>query len=312
MVRHFSKAGHNVIATGRWETPQPGLLEHSTYLKWDIREVIELPEADAIIHCAALSDDKAKLKELVKHNVLGSLNVVEASANIKRFVFISSSSVYVHQREPLKEEDASLDNIKQLSPYGISKLQSEVAIIEAMGSRTCDILRPRALYGIGDRKIIPRIFKFVKNEVLQVPGTMECMASMTQYKNMARAIECCLRKQQGGVNVYNVSDEIPEQLIGVVRALCEIAFGRRIPEKNIPIWVLHILALFGINGVSKLLVKSLTQDMVLDISKIQLELGYREATNFQAELDDLQKWFHAIGGFEVISNPPKSLSWDQT
>jgi nucleoside-diphosphate-sugar epimerase len=309
MVRYFSSKGNEVIAIGRVPNPPEELLSMATYLQRDICNPYDLPEADVCIHGAALSDDKASEKELFQPNVIGTKNTVEAAVNCRTFIFISSSSVYLPDPEPITEDMAGKQNNRLLSPYGKSKLASEEMLKATYTGERCFILRPRAFYGPGDTQIMPRMLKLVKNEVFNKPGALEINLSMTHYDNIARAIECCITSDLKGVKIYNVADEEVYRMIDTLRALFKTLYKRTLPEKSIKIGLLKILAFFRIAGFTPLLVRALTQNMVLDISKIKNELGYRSGIAFQESLPEISLWVDRIGGPEELRKGNKDDIW---
>ena len=310
LTRHFCTLRHEIIATGQMDSPPQNLLSFAKYIKVDIREPFELPDADICIHTAALSDDKASLKNLEQANVIGTKNTVNATKSCKKFIHISSSSVYLPDEKPLKEEIAGHQNNKQLSLYGYSKLMAEKILIENIGNQTCFVLRPRAHYGPGDKVILPRLLKLVKNDTIYRPGKMEINVSLTNYNNVIHAIECCLESEKQGVHIYNIADNQSYVFVEVIRKLTEGLFGKPLPEKQIPILLLKIMASMKINGMTKLLVRSFSKDMVLDISKIKKELNYKPETNFYDSLPELTEWVKKIGGIEVIKTGDRHLAWE--
>ena len=309
LTKYLASKGYTVIATGRMSKPPAELLRLATYVPADITKPFTLPEADVCIHAAALSDDKASAKDLYTPNVIGTKNVVDAASGCKKFIFISSSSVYLPQPEPILEEIAGKQNNNQLSPYGKSKLLSEEALKETYSGEHCFILRPRAFYGPGDTQIIPRMLKLVKNGTLNKPGSLQIELSMTHYENMGKAVECCLASDKKGVNTYNVADEEVYQLITVMRKLTEALYGAPLKEKQIPIGLLKALAFFKIGGFTPLLVRALSQNMVLDISKIKQELGYSSQITLDESLAEIKKWVDQIGGPEILKTGDRKLIW---
>lgn len=310
MVRYFANKGHEIIATGRSLTPPKELLALASYIQADITTPFELPEADVCIHAAALSDDKAKAKELYIPNVVGTKNVVEAAKYCKTFIFISSSSVYLPEEGLITEGMAGKQNNKILSAYGLSKLLSEEALKETFKGERCFILRPRAFYGPGDTQIMPRMMKLVKGDVFKRPGKMEIQLSMTHYYNIAHAIECCFTSDLRGIRTYNVADEEVYTMITTLRKLFKIIYGKTLEEKEININVLKVLSFFKIGGITPLLVRALTQNMVLDINKIKEELGYSSIIKFDNSLLEIEKWIEKIGGAEILKNASNTLVWE--
>lgn len=310
ITKYLANAGYEVIATGRAATPPVNLKQYATYLQYDITEEMKFPKVDAVVHAAALSDDKANASELYLPNVVGTKNVAEAAGKSK-FIFISSSSVYLPCPKPITEEMAGKQNNKQLSAYGKSKLLSEEALKESYHGDACFILRPRAFYGVGDTQILPRMMKLVKNEVFNKPGSLDIQLSMTHYENMGRAVDCCLRSKLKGFRTYNVADQEVYTMIEVLRQLFTAIYGKKLKEKEVNIRLLKVLAFFRIAGFTPLLVRALTQNMVLDISKIEKELGYTSVRTFEESLDRIEAWVKQIGGPDVLKTGSKKLIWGE-
>lgn len=309
LTKHFHKAGHEIIATGRTSNPPQALLNVAEYLEADITKPFQLPEADVCIHAAALSDDKASLKDLMLANKTGTINTINAARNCKLFIHISSSSVYLPSSELLKEEVAGNQNNKQLSPYGYSKLQAEYALHDEFKGNSCYVVRPRALYGPCDKMILPRLLKLIKDGTVKHPGTMKNKVSLTHYDNLNNAIELIIQKQETGIHTYNIADNETYVFMDVVRKLTSALYGKTLPEKQIPIIIPKIMSVFKINGITPLLVRSFTKDMVLDISKIQKELNYSPKTNLDSSLKELKLWVDSIGGIPVLSTGTRDLAW---
>jgi len=309
LTRYFASHGHEVIATGRMNTPPKALLQYATYIQADIVKPFTLPEADVCIHAAALSDDKAEEKQLFINNVTGTENVLKATASCKKFIHVSSSSVYAPSDVPITENLAGGNLKYPLSPYGKSKFASEAVVRSLSAHPACFILRPRALYGIGDKMILSRMFKLVKNEKLVYPGTMNTRVSMTHYTNFCHAIELCINANFEGIHTYNICDEKTYLLIDILRQLTTTFYGKPLPEKNIPLWMLKLLSFLKIGGITPLLIRSLTKDMVLDITKIKTELNYKAKHDFDSELDELITWIKQIGGIDVLRTGERYLAW---
>lgn len=309
LTRYYAIKGHEVIACGRDQNPPPNLLKYARYQIADLTSDYTLPPADVCIHAAGLSDDKATREQLYEPNVMGTKRTAEASAACKTFIHISSSSVYLPENVAITEQMAGKQNNKLLSSYGFSKLQAEEMLIRTTKHYACYILRPRAFYGAGDRVILPRILKLVKNKVFNRPGKMQISVSLTHYENMAHAIDLCIQSNQSGLHIYNVSDEKTYIFVDVIRKLIQALYEEEVQERQIGIWILKILAKFKIDGMTPLLVRSFTRDMVLDISKIQRELNFHAVTDFDSKLEELKAWVQSIGGAEALKSGNREFAW---
>ncbi len=309
LVRHLHSKGHTIIALGQTDFPPTALLKLATYIQQNIKQPFELPAADVCIHAAAVADDNLPYKQLYESNVTGSENVVKAALHCKKFIHISSSGVYLPAANPVSEYESDGINVKKLSAYGRSKLESEKAISDHFQQESLFILRPKLLYGPGDKMILPRMMRMVKNNVFQVPGKLENSISLTHYKNFCLAVDLCLQSESKGTHVYNVSDTTVYRFIDAIRVLLKAVYGIDLPEKQISIQMLKILSWFHIRGISKLMIRNFTNNSLLDLRKIETELNYKPKTDLFKSSHELSEWITYAGGPDVIKNAGNHLAW---
>jgi nucleoside-diphosphate-sugar epimerase len=108
---------------------------------------------DIIIHLAALSSDplcKNNEYNCFDLNVMGTLNLIEFAINktCKQFIFASSEWVY-SDSENMNEEDSLINIMKLKSEYALSKLTSEVNLLQKYKQikMNTTILRFGIIYG---------------------------------------------------------------------------------------------------------------------------------------------------------------------
>lgn len=309
LTRWFAGKGHEVFALGRMENPPARLLACAKYIRADITKPFEMPDADVCIHAAALADDKANAQDLFAANVLGTENVIRAAANCKTFIHISSSSVYSPSDQLITEEMAEWNAMGKLTPYGKSKLLAEEKVQTTSRHSSTFILRPRGIYGIGDKVLLPRLLGLVKNEKFIRAGKMNVTISMTHFSNFAWAIECCMYSDKTGLNVYNISDAKPYVLYDVLKKIMLEIHGRELPEKKVPLWVLKTMAGLKIGDVTPMFINTVSRNMSLDISKIKREMDYNSYTHFDQVLKHVAQWVKDNGGVEVIKRGDPGLAW---
>ena len=118
-VRIFSRDEHKQEAM--WSSCPPG--PRLTYIIGDVRDRERLEDAfdgaDAVVHAAALKivrTGEVNTDEVMKTNILGSFNVVEAAlaANVRRTLLISTDKA-----------------VQPISDYGVSKAKAERLFIQA-------------------------------------------------------------------------------------------------------------------------------------------------------------------------------------
>lgn len=125
-----------------------------------------LGEIDAIIHCAALSAPFGSRAAFEAANVSGTRTVLDFARRkrVKRFVYISSPSIYFALRDQLDVgEDSSLP--KPFNHYAASKQRAESLVRDARDVGPV-ILRPRGLYGPGDTTLLPRLLSAAEQRAL--------------------------------------------------------------------------------------------------------------------------------------------------
>ncbi|MDW3192851.1 MAG: NAD(P)-dependent oxidoreductase [Cytophagales bacterium] len=281
-----------ILATGRSVCRRFDDLTNVTYFRLDLSVICsEKIECDICIHAAGLADDQSSEAELMRANVDTVNNLAESISNCQCMIHISSSSVYDYSDGQVKSEtDATLD--KRLSDYGKSKLLSE-QVMAKVGIQRIYILRPRAVYGPGDRTLLPRIQKLVRGSFMIAPGTLHFESSLTHVRQLLDASLLCMDQSKKGLHVYNIADDRTYLLEEV---FSEIAFhqaGHR-KLKHIPASLIEkIIALkewLGIRvGVSRQSFDYLNQHSVLSIEKAKTELGYAPKTSF---FDSISEWFN--------------------
>src|SRR6185436_1963815 len=137
-----------------------------------IKQLFAEYQFDYVFHLAAYAAEG--LSHFIKHfnytnNLLGSVNLINASVNqgVKCFVFTSSIAVYGRNQLPMTEELVPQPE----DPYGIAKYAVELDLREAheMFGLNYVIFRPHNVYGenqnIGDR--YRNVIGIFMNQILQ-------------------------------------------------------------------------------------------------------------------------------------------------
>jgi nucleoside-diphosphate-sugar epimerase len=123
---------------------------------------------------------------------------------------------------------------KKLSGYGRSKLLAEGILQKTWVNDSCFILRPRGIYGAGDKVLLPRLLKLVRHNKMIRPGSMNVHLSMTHFSNFAMAVESCLHSQKKGFTTYNVADDKTYVLYDIVKKLLNTLYHADLQEKKNP------------------------------------------------------------------------------
>jgi nucleoside-diphosphate-sugar epimerase len=280
---------HEIWATGRSFTNKFDLYPNVTYFQQDLSAGIPDQVCDACVHCAGLADDKSSREQFNTHNVIATENLLHAVRDCKLVIFISSASVYNFADGTVKfEHDVRPDN--QISLYGQSKLLAEKAV-GASGIKSVYILRPRAVYGRGDRVLLPRILGLIKKNVMILPGKLSSRASMTFIGNLTEIVVKCLAQSAPGLHIFNVADKVTYDLRTVFRQILMRKSGKRtfivIPMPILAFFV-YAVSFLGVKGrLSKQALKYITEDSVISVEKAEKLLGYTGQYEFYTSIAHL-------------------------
>jgi nucleoside-diphosphate-sugar epimerase len=282
VIRRFAARGDRVTAFGRRAAPELADLPGVTYRRWALPdELLDIPRVDAVVHCAGTVSDWGPESVFMRVNVEGTNTVLSSFAGAGRFVHLSTASVY-DPRMPKRRvrEDAPYPE-RYLNDYARTKMLAEVAVREARPDAV--ILRPHAVYGPGENKLLPRLLEarwFGRQMSL---GDGRNRISVTHVDNLVHAIE---RAVDGSVSgTFNIADAVEPTVDELLRhVLMSAGLPARIAYIPTGIaWPLSaalesIAAMFAQGHAPRLtryVVAQFTQEYTLDLNAAVDRLGYR-------------------------------------
>lgn len=256
--------------------------------------------ADCVVHAAG-GGKVQSLEDFYRDNRDSTQALIDAvrGAALKRFVLISSAAA--HGPSPAERAAKESDSPHPQSHYGQSKLAAEAVALEARGDVGVSILRPPAIYGPGDTRMLG-LFRAVARRILPVLGTAE--TSLLHVQDAVQAILRCLSADHESGRIYNVCDGQTYSHARIGLAL-EEALGTRAFRLPIHPSVLKAVG-WGSEHVAKLsgTATFMTQDKVkdllapswvLDSSLIQTELGFEPSVSFEEGAHQTAAWYQAEG-----------------
>lgn len=186
--------------------------------------------ADAVIHCAGAVRG-ARRADFARVNVAGTRHVVDAAARgapAARFLLLSSLAA----REP------------DLSDYAWSKRRGEEALQAGAGALRWTILRPPAVYGPGDREMLP-LFRGMARGFATVPGRGVGRVSLLYVEDLASAILAWLAGDVDPGQAYELDDGAAggygwDELLGIAARV--LRGGAAIRKLPMPVWLLRCVA----------------------------------------------------------------------
>ena len=209
----------------------PGL-SGAEIVRGDIADTASLDRlvsnATAVIHCAG-SVRGATQAQFDRVNVEGTRNIMAAiktSASKPRLLSISSLAA----REP------------QLSFYATSKRRAEQLLQEEGGEIAWTILRPPAIYGVGDRELLP-VFRLMARGLAFTPGLPNARFSMLHVSDLSSAVVAWLGSDPVTEGLFAIDDGQAKgydwhEVSEIVGDLC----NRKVRVIRAPSWLLDLPA----------------------------------------------------------------------
>ncbi|MCW2582970.1 MAG: Epimerase [Klenkia sp.] len=260
VARTAASRGARVVCVGR----RPGPVgEHR---RWDaVGPAPDLTGIDVLVHLAAAVGDPAPGRDGAHFravNVAGAARVLDAAAD-RPVVWVSSASVY-DPRLPRA-------SVREDHPTGGGHLNA-YAGTKAAGDRLARdagavVLRPHAVYGPGDRHLVPRLRRALRHGVLTLPG-QDVPTSLTAVENLASA---CLAAADWPAGAYNVADAAPYPRDATVSAALAALTGGPVRVRHVPVRLAAAVA--GVLGrgpdpvVTRYAVDQVAAEVTLDLTR---------------------------------------------
>ena len=318
LTRYFSELGHDVLAIGRASKPPKRLLNFAEYKAVNWLGKMPILDGDVVIHAAALASDSATYRDLYAANVEGTRHLLAATEGVKNFIMISSSSVYAYRDNKIKVESDAGKDFDFLTDYGKTKWLSEQVLLETKNpNQRRFIVRPRAIYGVGDRVILPRLLSMVKGNNFMMIGKMDKQTSQTNVNQISELINyfICdlinseLIKEQS--LIVNLADKYPYEMGKNIHQLLCLLTDKQLNKRELPISILKLIAQLKLSKkITKFLIDAVTYDCVLDLSYLQTFYEIPNELNLQNESIHLKNWLKTLGNTEGYLKNVEAAPWN--
>jgi 2-alkyl-3-oxoalkanoate reductase len=297
--RELLARGHQVRALGRDFSGFP--ISGLEIVQGDLRDPVTVGRScagvDGVVHAGALSSPWGKLEEFMAVNVGGTRSLLEACAatGVRRLVHVSSPAVIFTGKDHVLERDNAAYPKRFSSHYALSKKLAEELVLEARGRFEVIVLRPKAIYGPGDRALLPRVVSAARSRRLPQIGDGENLVDLTFVDDAVRAIVLALEcpVPRSDFPVYTITSGEHVNLWRLLRRLLG-ALGIRSDLRVIPVSTMLILAAWlermaGITGREPALtrygVELLARTQTYDISRAKSDLGFEPRFGLELGLE---------------------------
>lgn len=308
---HLLRMGHDVVViddlSGGFEENVPSA---ATFVKGSvtdhdfINQLFQRHSFDYVYHLAAYAAEG--LSHFIKrfnynNNLIGSVNLINASVNhgVKCFVFTSSIAVYGAGQSPMTETMTPVPE----DSYGISKLavEQELRVSHEMFGLDYVIFRPHNVYGerqnIGDRyRNVVGIFmnQLLRGEPMTIFGDGSQERAFTHVDDIAPTIARCVEVPAARNQIFNVGADVPHTVNDLAQIVAD-AIGK-------PCNVKHLAA------------RNEVKIAYSDHTKAQRVFGKHELKSLQDGVKTMAEWVRTHGaresnifdGIEIQKNMPPS------
>lgn len=147
--------------------------------------------ADAVVHCAGnvRGATQAQFDTVNVDGVRHLIDTLKSMQTAPKLLCLSSMAA----REPA------------LSFYATSKLRGEQLLVAEAQSLEWAVLRPPAVYGPGDKELLP-LFKLMLRGYALVPGSRQARFSMIYIDDLTHAISTWIDSQQAMTGIFSLED----------------------------------------------------------------------------------------------------------
>jgi nucleoside-diphosphate-sugar epimerase len=244
-----------------------------------------LRPGDLIVNASgyAMATDRsaAGLARFRRDNVeaVRTLATAASSVGAARLLHLSSVAAMGHREgEDLQEDDLA----QPRTPYGQSKRDAEVAVVDAAGNVPVTILRPTSVFGEG-RGLAAVLCRIAGLPIVPLPAGGRALIPFSYVGNLVAAVGLALDRPETSGRTFIVGDDRSYRLREVLSTLAR-ALGREKPMMlRVP-----TLAIRGLGATETALSRAVDRTPLLDPVRIETltssvsysTRAFREATGF--------------------------------
>jgi UDP-glucose 4-epimerase len=308
---HLLASGHDVVVLDdlsggfRENVPAEAIFVQGSITDHElINRLFDRHDFDYVYHLAAYAAEG--LSHFIKrfnynNNLVGSVNLINASINhqVKCFVFTSSIAVYGAGQSPMSEDMIPVPE----DSYGISKLavEQELRVSHEMFGLDYVVFRPHNVYGerqnIGDRyRNVVGIFmnQLLRGEPMTIFGDGTQQRAFTHIDDVAPIIASSVDFPEARNQIFNVGADVPHTVNELAEVVAD-AIGK-------PCEINHLDA------------RNEVKIAFSDHSKAERIFGKRAKTALPEGVRAMAAWVREHGaresnifeGIEVLRNMPPS------
>jgi nucleoside-diphosphate-sugar epimerase len=256
-----------------------------------------MADVDMVVHCAAALPLSSK-EEIHSTDVGGTrilLDIARRQA-IKRFIFISSTSVYgIPDHHPLYEQD----RLQGVGPYGVAKISAEQLCLESRAQGFCvPILRPKSFVGPERLGAFELLYEWAyEGRNFPVLGSGNNRYQLLDVADLCDVILLCLAGNSRQVNdTFNVGAKV----FGTMRENFQYVLDRAGHGKRViglpagpAIALLKVLEGLHLSPLYQWIYETAGHESFVSIERMERQLGFEPRYSNRMALIRNYDWFVA-------------------
>lgn len=310
IAERLHKQGMRITATGRNELIGTQLKRRGIrFIKANLEDRHAIINAcagiDTVIHCGARTTQTGPYEAYYAANVHGTENIIDGciTHRVRRLIHISTPAIFLahSQRLNITEHDPLPKAF--INHYAKTKWLSEQATDRAFAKGLPVItLRPRTLYGPGDRALFPGLIEASAAGIIPLFNKGSVLTDITYIDNAVDAVLLAINAPSAALGgKYNITNGEPiiikEGLIRLFHRLQLPLRTKRMPYK-IALRMAEaleqkerVLPAGQNTWLTTQLLATLGHSQTLSIEKAKRELGYRPVVSNDEGIDRFVQWW---------------------
>ena len=176
---------------------------------------------EVVQHAGALSSPWGPKSEFYATNVGGTQAVIDGCQRygVRRLIYVSSPSVVFDGQDQHNLTEAAPYPATSVSVYSQTKKLGEDLVNAASGRLKMVILRPKAMFGPGDRALLPRLLATARTGRLPMIGDGRNLVDLTYVDNVVEAMRLAMTAESAVGKTYHITNDEHALLWNLVRRI---------------------------------------------------------------------------------------------
>jgi len=246
LVKELQTHHHDVSIVGRTFTQVKPLLQAGARpIMADLRDEAAIRQAckdiEVVYHVGALSAAWGKKADFHAINVGGTKAVITGclAHGVRRLIYVSSPSVVFTGKDIHDATDDLPYPQHFTSVYALTKKLGEDLVNTATNSIETVILRPKAIFGPGDRTLLPQLIAAARRRRLPQIGNGQNLVDLTYVENVVHALLLAMDTTAVVGQTYTITNDEHILLWEMVRLLLrELNLPTNLRQISLPVALL--------------------------------------------------------------------------